>query len=181
MLVLKRLDDALKAGDRVRGIIRNVAIGQDGKTVGITLPSQDAQEKLIRSTYQAVGLDPLGTELVEAHGTGTVVGDHTEIQAIGNVFSNRTRSLYVGSVKGNIGHLENVSGIAGLIKAILALENASIPPSVNFKQPKSGLDLEKRGIKVTLTYSTLRMPNKLQVPICLESWPSSSTRRCSIK
>lgn len=75
MVVLKRLDDAIRAGDHVRGIIRNSGIGQDGKTPGITVPSQEAQLNLIQSVYQQVNLDPKHTKYIEAHGTGTIVGD----------------------------------------------------------------------------------------------------------
>lgn len=106
---------------------------------------------MIRSAYQQVGLDPEDTGYVEAHGTGTVAGDTIEIAAIASTFcSNRTKDneLYVGSIKTNLGHLESASGLAALIKAVLVLERGFIPPNINFENPKDGLDLEERKIKV---------------------------------
>ena len=151
-VVLKRLDDALAAGDPIRAIIRNTGCNQDGKTNGITLPNSQSQEILIRSTYRAAGLDPKETAFVEAHGTGTAVGDKAEIDAIGNIFGGRNADnpLYVGSVKGNIGHLENASGIAAIVKAVLVLEKGLLPPAVNLQEIKPELSLQDRGIQVWL-------------------------------
>lgn len=153
LVILKRLDDALKAGDSIRAVIRNTVVGQDGRTRGITLPNGDAQESLIRSAYKAISLNPCYTGYVEAHGTGTVAGDVAEIQALGRVFcENRENdeALYVGSIKGNIGHLESVSGLAGLIKIILLLEKGVIPATPSFNTPKDRIDLSKLKIKVML-------------------------------
>ena len=138
-------------------MIRNTASNQDGKTNGITLPNSDSQEALIRSVYNTAGLDPRDTLYVEAHGTGTLVGDAAEIKSIGNVFSEHRRdhSLYVGSVKTNLGHTEATSGLAGLIKAVLVLQKQQIPPNLNFEKPKPGLDLEKRQITVCLAIEIL--------------------------
>ncbi|ESZ98068.1 hypothetical protein SBOR_1599 [Sclerotinia borealis F-4128] len=168
LVILKRLDDALSAGDSIRAIIRNTAIGQDGKTPGITFPNGDAQESLIRSVYQAVSLNPSHTGYVEAHGTGTVAGDVTEIQALGRVFRENRWSdepLYVGSIKGNIGHLESASGLAGLIKVILMLEKGVIPATPGFEAPKDGLDLSKWNIKI---------------PQSPHNWPNDLPRRASL-
>lgn len=151
VVVLKRLDDALQAGDHVRAIIRNTAINQDGKTNGITLPSQQAQESLQKSIYHSAGLDPRNISYVEAHGTGTAAGDLAELQSIANVFCGKDRllnSLYVGSIKSNIGHLEGCSGLAGLIKTVLILEKGFIPPNVDFQTPKRGLKLKDWKIEV---------------------------------
>lgn len=151
-VLLKRLDDALQAGDHVRAIIRNSAVNQDGKTNGITLPSQQAQESLQRSIYQCTGLNPQDIRYVEAHGTGTVAGDVAELQAIANVFcenGRRSDSLYVGSVKSNIGHLESLSGLAGLIKTVLILERGCIPPNADFRTAKREIKLDDWKIKVT--------------------------------
>ncbi|EDO04615.1 hypothetical protein SS1G_07098 [Sclerotinia sclerotiorum 1980 UF-70] len=155
LIILKRLDDALSAGDSIRAIIRNTAIGQDGKTAGITFPNQHAQESLIRSAYKAISLNPCYTAYVEAHGTGTIAGDITEINALGRVFcENREHGepLYVGSVKGAIGHLESVSGLAGLIKVILMLEKGVMPATPGFEEPKDGLNLPKWNIKNSFGY-----------------------------
>jgi acyl transferase domain-containing protein len=153
-VVIKRLKDALQDGDTVHAVIRNSGANQDGKTTGVTLPNPDAQEALIRSVYAAAGLDPRETLYVEAHGTGTEVGDHAEVQSLGNVFGEkpRTRNLYVGSVKTNIGHLEAASGLAGLLKAVLVLKKQLIPPNLNYLKPKPGLKLDERQISVSVIW-----------------------------
>lgn len=151
-ILLKRLDDALRAGDHIRAVIRNTAINQDGKTNGITLPSQKAQESLQRSVYRSAGLDPLSIRYVEAHGTGTAVGDLAELQGIANIFCGNGRSLqnslFVGSIKSNIGHLESSSGLASLIKTVMILENGYIPPNADFQTKKKELDFEELKIRV---------------------------------
>jgi len=147
---LKRIDDAIAAGDPIRAIIRNTAVNQDGKTAGITLPDQNAQEALISTAYKAAGLNPQDTPYVEAHGTGTVAGDTIEIAALANTFcKDRKRPLFVGSVKTNLGHLESASGLAGVIKTVLMLERGLIPPHLNFQMPKDGLLLKERNIIVS--------------------------------
>ena len=135
-MYLKTLDQALKDGDTIRGIIRNTGVNQDGRTPGITLPSQNAQETLIESVYRKVGIDPLETAYVECHGTGTPAGDPLETAAIANVFGkdrSYDKPLRIGSVKTNVGHLEGASGVAGVIKSVLMLENAMILPNRNFE------------------------------------------------
>src|SRR5690242_19022889 len=106
-IVLKRLSDAVKAGDPIRTIVRNTGINQDGKTNGIMLPNSKAQEDLMRSIHLNAGLDPSLTAYVEAHGTGTQAGDNAEINSISKVFCigvERKHPLFVGSVKANFGH-----------------------------------------------------------------------------
>ena len=151
MVVLKRLDEALRNGDSIRGVIRNTAVGQDGKTSGITLPNGEAQQDLIHSAYASAMLDPFTIGYVEAHGTGTVAGDITEINAIAKTFCKARHSespLYIGSIKGNIGHLESTSGLAGLLKAILVLEKGMIPPTTNLETVKDRIDLKVSNIQV---------------------------------
>ncbi|OBT81690.1 Type I Iterative Polyketide synthase (PKS) [Pseudogymnoascus sp. 03VT05] len=150
-LILKRLDDAIADGDPVHAIVRNSGLNQDGKTLGISLPNEDAQEDLMRKVYAGVDLNPLETGYVEAHGTGTQAGDNAEITSIARVFTqegNRDTELYVGSVKSNIGHLEATSGIAGLMKAVLILKHGMIPPNLDFETPKKNLRLDERKIKI---------------------------------
>ena len=160
MVVVKRLEDALRAGDVVRAVIRNTAVGQDGRTKTITLPDKAAQFNLIKSAYETAYLNPRDTGYIEAHGTGTVAGDLAEIQAIGETFcrlrsndQGTSRSVYVGSVKANIGHLESTSGLAGLIKAILVIEKGFIPPVPGFRNPKKDLNLDTWGIEVRRIFS----------------------------
>ena len=151
IVIVKRLDDALRHGDTIRGIIRATGSNQDGRTPGITQPDGAMQERLIRDTYQNAGLDIGPVRYFEAHGTGTQVGDPTEAKAIATAFkSSRPLGdpLYVGSVKTNIGHLEGASGIAGLIKTILVLEKGLIPPNIWFKETSSKILEHEWNIKV---------------------------------
>ncbi|RTE82468.1 hypothetical protein BHE90_002981 [Fusarium euwallaceae] len=149
--ILKRFDDAVRDGDKVHAIIRNSGLNQDGKTAGLTLPNPISQANLMRQVYKNAGLDPADTAYVEAHGTGTKAGDSAEISSIAEVFcpnGEREDDLYVGSIKSNIGHLEASSGVAGLLKAILILKHGTIPPNVDFIEPKPTLHLEERKIKI---------------------------------
>lgn len=162
VLVLKRLDRAVADGDYVHAVLLESGVGHDGKTSGIFLPNSHAQEALARSVYSRAGLDPLETLFVESHGTGTVAGDNAEVGSIARVFgreAGRTTDLPVGSIKTNIGHLEAASGVASAIKAIMVLKKNQIPPQLNFVNPKPGLDLEKRGIKVPLELMPLTPEN----------------------
>ncbi|KAK7984416.1 hypothetical protein PG989_011818 [Apiospora arundinis] len=165
VLALKRLDDALRDRDPIRAVIRGTAVNQDGYTPqGITYPNGAAQAALIRTAYARCGggLRPQDVAYVEAHGTGTVAGDTEELSALADVFassssssssSNTPRSLplYVGSIKGNIGHTENTSGLASLVKASLILDHEQIPPVAGFADPKPGLPLDKMRIPTEMT------------------------------
>jgi acyl transferase domain-containing protein len=151
VLILKRLSDALRDRNTIRAVIRSTGCNQDGYTPGITVPSSISQEALIRDTYQKAGLSMEPTKYFEAHGTGTPVGDPIEATALGNAFRKvRTTDdpLYVGALKGNIGHLEGAAGIAGVIKAILVLEKAVIPPNTNFEKINPKIDTEFLKIRV---------------------------------
>ncbi|TVY83944.1 Reducing polyketide synthase [Lachnellula suecica] len=189
-VVLKSLDDAIRDGDTIRGVIRNTGINQDGKTAGITLPSKDAQQALISSVYKGVGLDPVHTNYVEAHGTGTPagkqhlhymqqnsngimytnveLGDPLEAAAITEVFGpgrSFDNPLRIGSIKSNMGHLEGCSGLAGLIKTVLMLENDLILPNCDFVKGNERIPF----------YDW-----KLKVPTTLEPWNTTGLRRASI-
>ena len=133
-------------------------MNQDGKTSGIAVPNQEAQQDLIRSVYRSAGLNPKDVGYVEAHGTGTIVGDAIETNAISNVFcreTGRDKALMVGSIKPNVGHLESSSGLAGVIKTVLVLEKGEIPANLNLEELKSGLDLEALNINVCAINSRL--------------------------
>jgi acyl transferase domain-containing protein len=146
VVVLKRLEDALAAGDRVRAVIRGSAINNDGAgKIGYAAPSVDGQRHVIRSAQAAAGVSPAEIGYVEAHGTGTPLGDPIEIRALIEAFAGETpraRPCPIGSVKSSIGHLDVAAGVAGLIKTVLILERGQIPPSLHFRQanPKTGLD-----------------------------------------
>ncbi|KAJ5672272.1 hypothetical protein N7507_001399 [Penicillium longicatenatum] len=167
-LILKRVDEALINNDSIRAVVRATGTNQDGRTPGIVQPSRQAQAELIRETHQKAGLDMHLTRYVEAHGTGTPVGDPIEAGAIADAFEHCISPvfpLYVGSVKSNIGHLEGTSGIAGLIKCVLMLEQGMIPGI-------AGLE----GVNATIAK---RHPDLLFPPrLC--HWPSEGLRRLSI-
>lgn len=151
VIVLKSLEDAIRDGDNIHAIIRHTGMNQDGKTSGPTMPSLEAQETLIKSVYREAGLDPLDTYYVEAHGTGTAVGDPIEASAIARSLAKDRpgdKPLYVGSVKSNIGHLEAGSGLAGIIKASLVLQNGLIPPNPGFEKANEEILLESWKLKV---------------------------------
>lgn len=151
IIIIKALSKALEDGDTIRAIIRATGVNQDGRTPGITQPSSESQESLIRKTYEAAGLDLASTRYFEAHGTGTPLGDPLEASAINSSFGahrSRDEPLYIGAVKSNIGRLEGASGIAGLIKTILVLENGVIPPNIWFDSPNPKIPLDRWNIKV---------------------------------
>jgi acyl transferase domain-containing protein/acyl carrier protein len=159
VVVLKRLTDALAQGDRVLAVIRGSGVNSDGRTKGLALPSPAAQERLLRQVYDVAGIDPADVTYVEAHGTGTVAGDRAECTAIGRVFGaarSNARPCLIGSVKSNIGHLEPAAGMAGIIKAVLLLQNREIPPSLHVRKlnpeiPFDQLKLEVVRDRVPLT------------------------------
>ncbi|EKG10393.1 Beta-ketoacyl synthase [Macrophomina phaseolina MS6] len=167
-IVVKTLRKALEDGDTIRAVIRGTGANQDGKTPGITMPSGEAQAALIRSTYEAAGLDMHDTCYFEAHGTGTSLGDPIELGAIGASFGadrSPDRPLIVGSVKTNVGHTEGTAGLAGVIKAVLALERGIIPPVAGFERLNPKLRLEEW---------------KLKLPLEATPWPTSGLRRASV-
>ncbi|RMZ82271.1 hypothetical protein DV738_g1896, partial [Chaetothyriales sp. CBS 135597] len=149
-IVIKRLSDALAANDPVRAVLRETALNQDGKTETITSPSQAAQEALMRECYRRAAISPRDTQYFEAHGTGTPTGDPIEARAVAAVFGakDRPEPLRIGSLKTNIGHTEAASGLASLIKVVLALEKGQIPPSINFDKPNPQLSLDEWRLKV---------------------------------
>ncbi len=137
MVVLKRLSDAERDGDRILALLRGSAINQDGRSSGLTAPNGTAQEAVIRDALANARLTPQDISVIEAHGTGTPLGDPIEMKALGAVFGARSKDepLLVGSVKTNIGHLEAASGIAGIIKVILAMQHREVPPHLHFSTP----------------------------------------------
>src|SRR5262249_44829140 len=138
VIVLKRLRDATRDGDRILGIIRGCAVNQDGRSGGLTVPNGPAQERVIRDALREAGISGADVDYLEAHGTGTSLGDPIEVQAAAAALGEgRTndRPLLLGSVKTNIGHLEAAAGIAGLIKVLLAMQHRRIPKHLHFQNP----------------------------------------------
>ena len=148
MVVLKRLSDAVSAGDNILAVIRGSAVNHDGPSSRLTAPNEQAQEVLLKQALRNAQVTPQDIQYVEAHGTGTPLGDPIEIEALSAVFAARSEPLWVGSVKTNIGHLEAAAGIAGLIKVILALQHHQIPPHLNFHQPSPYIDWDNSPVRI---------------------------------
>ncbi|WP_219510116.1 type I polyketide synthase [Nonomuraea ceibae] len=150
VVVLKLLDDALADGDRVHGVIVGAAANNDGRTMGLALPSTEAQEALLRQVYWKAGVDPDEVAYVEAHGTGTQAGDPAECGALGRALGTARSSgpLPIGSVKTNLGHLEPASGMPGLFKALLVLRHRTIPASLHASVPNPAIDFDGLGLSI---------------------------------
>ncbi|KAI0103769.1 hypothetical protein GGR51DRAFT_549742 [Nemania sp. FL0031] len=169
-LYLKRLSDALRDGDPIRGVIRGTAANANGKTSGITQPSAVGQEAVIRSAYAFAGnLNPDDTSYFECHGTGTPVGDPIELNGITNVFlkDSKRNSLLVGAVKTNVGHAEAASATASIIKVVLAMELGTIPASIGVKNYNPKINFSN---------------GRLQIVKDTLEWPTAgfSVRRASV-
>ena len=151
VVVLKRLTDAHRDGDSVLAVLRASATNQDGCTSGITAPNGISQQKVIRAALDQAGLSPARVTYVEAHGTGTPLGDPIEIEALGQVFRQRGENdqpCHVTSVKANIGHLETVSGVAGLIKVALMMKHAKIPAQLHFRNLNPHISLAGTRLRI---------------------------------
>ncbi|KAJ5942907.1 hypothetical protein N7516_003075 [Penicillium verrucosum] len=165
-VVVKPLSAAIRDGDTIRAVIRETGVNQDGRTPGITVPSSDAQERLIREVYWRAGLNLEDTSFVEAHGTGTSTGDPIEAAALARAFKcHRETPLYVGAIKSSIGHLEGASGVASIIKSILTLETGIIPANFDMKKTNPSIPAADWNI----AFPTEAIP-----------WPSSGLRRVSV-
>jgi len=146
LVVLKPLAAALADGDPVLAVIRASAVNQDGRSGGLTAPSELAQRRLLRTVLRQAGVEPAAVDYVEAHGTGTRLGDPIEVEALGAVLGLGRlpdQPLWLGSAKTNIGHLEMAAGIAGLIKTVLALGHELIPPHLNLHRLNPLLRLDR--------------------------------------
>ena len=147
ILVLKRLSDAIADQDRIRAVLLGSATNQDGRTSSITTPNSLSQQAVIKQALVNSRVTPQQVSYVETHGTGTSLGDAIEIEALTQVFKDHDQ-LILGAVKTNIGHLESASGIASLIKTVLALENELIPSNLHLKQPNSKLNWQNLPFKL---------------------------------
>ncbi|KAI0883761.1 reducing type I polyketide synthase [Annulohypoxylon maeteangense] len=168
---LKRLKDAVEAGDPIRAIIRGTSTNSAGKTPGIAMPNAEAQAAAIRAAYANAGISEsnfFDTGYLECHGTGTRVGDPIEVEAVASVFAqdrSPEQPLIIGSAKSNVGHSEGAAGLSGLIKAVLAIENKTIPGTANFTTPNPRIDLEKSRVRVTGSSITWPRYAKLRASI----------------
>ena len=156
VLILRRLDAARAADNRIHALIAGSDVNSDGRTTGISLPSRANQAALLARVYARSDIRPDDLAFVEAHGTGTRVGDPAEAGAIGDVLgTKRSQPLPIGSIKTNIGHTETAAGIAGVLKAMLALEHDLLPASLHFDEPNpdipfSNLNLQVAGEPISL-------------------------------
>jgi acyl transferase domain-containing protein/NAD(P)H-dependent flavin oxidoreductase YrpB (nitropropane dioxygenase family) len=139
-VVLKRYEDALCDGDHVYAVIRGIGGASDGKSLGLTAPRRQGQQRALNRAYRRAGISPAEVGLLEAHGTGTVVGDRTELASMETVFSNAGSAragCALGSVKTQIGHTKCAAGIASLIKSAYAVEQGLLPPTLHLEQPNA--------------------------------------------
>jgi acyl transferase domain-containing protein/acyl-CoA synthetase (AMP-forming)/AMP-acid ligase II/acyl carrier protein len=151
VVVLKRLSDALAAGDRVLALVRGSGVNQDGRSNGLTAPNGLAQRAVIEQALASAGCAGRDVAYVEAHGTGTPLGDPIEVEALAAVYGLGRAAgepLRIGSVKTNFGHLEAAAGIAGLVKVVLSLQEEAIPPHLHLHRPNPHIGFEQLGVTV---------------------------------
>jgi acyl transferase domain-containing protein/NADPH:quinone reductase-like Zn-dependent oxidoreductase/SAM-dependent methyltransferase/acyl carrier protein len=161
MVMLKSLSKAIADGDPIQGVILGTSTNQDGHTNGISLPSPEAQARLVKDACTDAGISPSEVGYIEAHGTGTAVGDPIEATALSEALcADRAEDLplAMGSVKTNLGHMETAAGVAGLVKAMLVLKHGKIPPSLHYKTPNPHIDFKAL---------------KLRIPTEMEDFPES--------
>ncbi|MBO0913297.1 type I polyketide synthase [Streptomyces laculatispora] len=161
-VVLKRLADAVRDGDRILAVVRGSAVNQDGRSDGLAAPSPTAQRALFQKALTNAGVDPQDMGMIEAHGTGTPVGDPIEFASLAQVYGTGHGQCALGSVKTNLGHLEPAAGITGLIKTVLCLQHGLIPPNVNFTRWNPAIAAEK---------------TRFFVPTRLTQWPVQAPKR----
>ncbi|MFF3539818.1 SDR family NAD(P)-dependent oxidoreductase [Streptomyces sp. NPDC002466] len=168
VVVLRRLSDAIEAGDTVYAVLRGSAINNDGSAkVGFTAPSIEGQARVITQAHTDAGIDPATIGYIEAHGTGTRLGDPIEMQALQQVFgpAHREEPCAIGSVKTNIGHTDATAGIAGLIKTALAVHHGELVPSLNYEHPNPEMGMD---------------PNLFHVNTETRPWHEDGPRRAGV-
>ncbi|MET8578897.1 ketoacyl-synthetase C-terminal extension domain-containing protein, partial [Streptomyces sp. NPDC005012] len=165
VVVLKRLSDAVRAGDRVLAVLRGTAVNQNGRGTRLSAPSEPAQIDLYRLALKRAGVEAGDVGMIEAHGPGTAVGDPIEFAAVAAVYGKGRDRCALGSVKTNIGHIEPVSGVAGLLKAIASLRHGTVPASLNFRNWNPQIDADG---------------TRLFVPTDTTEWPVRSGARLAV-
>ena len=176
IVVLKRLSDALKDGDRILGLIRGTAANQDGPSSGLTAPHGPSQQAVIRSALKNAGIKPADVGYIETHGTGTALGDPIEVQALSAVVKEdrpADRPVYIGAVKTNIGHLEAAAGIASLIKVLIMLRNKEIPPHLHMNIPNPHIPWNQ--LPVAVAHQRTPWPNSYPLVAGVSSFGFSGT------
>ena len=153
VIVLKRMEDALRDGDHIEAVIRGFAVNNDGSAkAGYMAPGVDGQARVIAAAQAMAGVSPETITYVEAHGTGTPLGDPIEIAALTKVFgqgTNRTGFCAVGTAKGNVGHLDAAAGVTGVIKTVLSMRHRLLPGLMHFEEPNPGIELSGSPFRFT--------------------------------
>lgn len=178
VVMLKRLADAERDGDRILGVLRGWGVNQDGRTNGITAPNAESQQRLITDVYERFNVDPEDVQLIETHGTGTKLGDPIEIDGLKSAFrpsTDRKGFCAIGSVKTNIGHCLTAAGVSGLIKLLLALKHRKLPPSINFETPNEHLNLDDSPFFVNTTLRDWTVPPGVTRHAAISSFGFSGT------
>lgn len=168
VVLLKPLEAALADRDHIHAVIKGSAINQDGKSMGLTAPNAVAQEEVLIRAWKEAGIDPKNIGYIEAHGTGTKLGDPIEIDGIRRAFArvtDRKQFCAIGSVKSNLGHLDNAAGIAGMIKSILALKYKQIPPTLHVRRANRSIPFEDSPVYINDQ---------------LQEWESDNSRLCGV-
>lgn len=167
VVVLKKLSDALKAGDHIHAVIKASGVNQGGLSSGPTVPHGPSQEMLLKEVWKKAGISENGPDYIEAHGTGTEIGDPIEMNSIIHLLPKERQSpVYVGTVKSNLGHLEAAAGVAGFIKTVLALENKKVPGNLHFNTPSSHINWNESCIEIptkTLDWNSSGKPRTAAV------------------
>jgi amino acid adenylation domain-containing protein len=142
-MLLKPLKAALRDGDHIHAVIKGTAVNQDGSSAGLSAPNPAAQQQVLLQAWDDAGIDPESIGYIEAHGTATPLGDPIEVRALNSAFSKRTSKKHfcaLSSVKSNMGHLSHAAGMAGLLKAVLAMKHGELPPTINLQRPNEKVD-----------------------------------------
>lgn len=174
MLLLKPLAQAEADGDPIQAVILATGVNADGsRKTGITIPSQSGQVELLRKVLKRAGVAAADVDYVETHGTGTAVGDPVEAAALGGVFGCarvKAEPLAIGSVKTNLGHLEPASGMAGLVKTVLALKRGVLPPSIHLNQPNPHIDFAALNLRVVTELTPLAVGSERPLVMGINSF-----------
>ncbi|MFC6669071.1 beta-ketoacyl synthase N-terminal-like domain-containing protein [Marinobacterium aestuariivivens] len=161
---LKPLKDAERDGDPIHAVILNTGVNSDGRTNGITVPSSEAQARLLRKVYGEIELSPSALTYLEAHGTGTSVGDPLETRALAEALAKARgegNPLPIGSVKSNIGHLETASGMAGMVKVVNCLKRRALPPTIHLHNPNPKIRFDEWNLKPVERYTEIEGDQRL--------------------
>ncbi len=168
LFLLKEYQQAVADGDRILAVVAASAVNTDGRKSGLTVPSATAQASLLKQTYLQAGIAPPEIDYLEAHGTGTAVGDPIEVQAIGEALGTGRPAgnpLLIGSVKSNLGHLESAAGVAGLVKALLCIQNRTIPPTIGITQLNPAIPFNDLNIEVATEYRPITKSGEIIVGV----------------